>query len=98
MVITGSATSTHAVVATVGRISGAIIRHDLGNGTAVSYLFDGDEACRHTCQWRVKAGSEAELAATVKDLLASLTARGVAFDTPRFSGTECNFADCGPWL
>ena len=91
-----SAGSTDTVVATVGRTTGTIVRHDLGSGIAISYLFDGDEDRPRTCQWRVIAASDVELQMAVQQLLASLAPRGVSHDTQRFSGSVCHITECGP--
>src|SRR5687768_9552895 len=97
MIIIASADSVDAVVDTVARTVCTLVRHNLGDGIAISYLFDGDENRPRTCQWRLIATSENELRKDVQKLLECLASLGVSYDAPRFFGTVCYLVDRGPW-
>jgi hypothetical protein len=86
-----------AVVATVARGPYGLTRHDLPDGVAISYVYDGNEDRRGTCQWRVVAPDAQSLRLAVAQLTASLDRVGVTYDTPHFVGTVCHFQDRGPW-
>jgi hypothetical protein len=76
---------------------GALTRHDLPGGVAISFVFDGDPDRPRTCQWRVAAAEESALRSAVSGLLAERARAGVEVERPRCSGGVCNFQDFGPW-
>lgn len=95
--IVRKASSIDAIVATVGEASSVLFRYDFEEGAAISYLFDGDEDRRFTCQWRIIAGSDDRLRELVDQLLESLRRHGVSTNAPRYSDLTCRIVDCGPW-
>lgn len=82
---------------TVGCFVCEIVRFDVSNEVAISYLFDGDERSPRTCQWRVTAPAGDQLEATVQQLLTALSKRGIRTTELSFSETICQFSDFGPW-
>lgn len=91
------ATSLDEVVAGVSDTLSQVVRYDLPNGVDVARIFDGEEANPRTCQWRISAQSESEVATTLSRLLELLTLRGVMTRPPRIVGSVCHVSDCGPW-
>lgn len=85
------------VVSDAATLPSGLTRHDLGDGIAVSFLYDGDEANPDTCQWRIIAPDRKRLGDVVERLVELLWARGVACRPARFNGQVCNFRDRGPW-
>lgn len=74
-----------------------LTRHDLGQGVAVSFLYNGDEEHPDTCQWRIVAQNEMQLRQVVQQLVESLTTIGVRCNPVQISGSVCHFRDEGPW-
>jgi hypothetical protein len=86
-----------AVVATVARGPIGLTRHNLPGDVTISYLHDGDEDRRGTCQWRVVAPDAASLRLAVAQLTASLDRTGVTYDEAHLGETLGHFQDHGPW-
>lgn len=74
-----------------------LTRHELGEGVAVSFLFDGDEENPHTCQWRIVGKNGKQVRHVVSQLVEVLRARGVACKPAHFNGCVSHFRDEGPW-
>ncbi|MGC4003987.1 MAG: hypothetical protein QM811_13025 [Pirellulales bacterium] len=85
------------VVATVARGPYGLTRHDLPGGVAITYLYDGNEDRRGTCQWRILALDGEALRQAVVQLTAALDRVGVTYDAPRFREELSWFQDNGPW-
>lgn len=49
------------VIADAATRPNELTRHDMGEGLAISFLYDGDEENPGTCQWRVVAQNEEQL-------------------------------------
>ncbi|MHC5537910.1 hypothetical protein ACYOEI_06730 [Singulisphaera rosea] len=97
MLIRRGTTSLAELVAYVGRTGHDLTRHDLPDGVAISFLFDGNSQRPRSCQWRVVADEELVLRSAVENLLAEFTRAGIAFDPPRIGNGICHFEDDGPW-
>lgn len=74
-----------------------LTRHDLAEGVAISFLYNGDEENPHTCQWRVVAQNGNQLRHVVSQLVEALRARGVRCKPAHFNGCVSYFRDEGPW-
>lgn len=89
--------SLFEVVADAATGPSDLTRHELGEGVAVSFLYNGDEENPDTCQWRIVAQNEEQLQQVVWQLVEILTAKGVRCKPAHFSGCVCHFRDEGPW-
>lgn len=85
------------VVADAATRPSELTRHEIGEGVAVSFLYDGDGENPDTCQWRVVAPNEKQLRQVVWQLVELLTARGVRCKPAHFNGGVSHFRDEGPW-
>lgn len=74
-----------------------LTRNDLGEGVAISFLYNGDERNPHTCQWRVVAQNGKQRRQVVSQLVEVLTARGVRCKPAHINGCVSHFRDEGPW-
>jgi hypothetical protein len=96
-VVSKVSSSMDEVVAEVGRVSGILVRHDLGDAVTVSFIYDGNLDRPRTCQWRLAADTSEATRAALSRLLSALDRCGVTYETPRVVGTLCHFEDHGPW-
>ena len=74
-----------------------LTRCDLPSGAAVSFVYDGDEEIRDSCQWRVFSEDVRELRGIVEELVSHLARSGVRYREPRFAQSVCRIQDLGPW-
>ena len=74
------------VVADAATLPSELTRHDLGDGVAVSFVYNGDEKNADTCQWRVFAVDEKQLQQVVLQLVEVLAASGGPYKPPNFVG------------